>query len=456
MSGLLSAFHVGVSGLFAARMATENAQHNIANANTPGYSRQRLSLVQHHPQITPWGAVGMGVKVDGIDRITSRFLEAEMLRQHSALSSFTTTDQNLEAIEQVMGSTNADRIGDAMGAFFDSWSDLGTPPATEGKRQAVVSAGENLARQFNHVTRQLGDIRQQNAVQLEQRTGEVNALLQRVADLNTEIIRSDSRQAVANDLVDMRGQALAELSKLVDFETIERSDGSLDVAIGGVSVVTRNNVQELRLEGGTDPSDPSRSLVTGRRNPIEIRLREGELGALLEVQDQLIPDVQRQLDGLADDLMSRVNALHESGTGPGGAGVAFFQGSGANGISVNGVLVADPGRVVTGESGAPGDNGLALEIAALAELSADGSSTLKGRYQSLVVGLATERASVANLREGQEVIAEGTRQRLENVRGVNVDEELADLVLYQRAFEASARVISTVDSMLDTLINRMI
>jgi flagellar hook-associated protein 1 FlgK len=174
------------------------------------------------------------------------------------------------------------------------------------------------------------------------------------------------------------------------------------------------------------------------------------------MSNELLPRIRQQLDDLAKTIIGRVNELHRQGVSSGGAGVDLFTGTDASTFAVNSAVVNNPGLVVTGRSGDDGDNELALEIAGLAE-SADGDGvSINEKYSNLIVDLATQRSSYRTLTESQGTIVQSTRNRLDAERGVNLDEELANLVLYQRSFEANARVIRTIDEMLDTVVNGMI
>jgi flagellar hook-associated protein 1 len=457
-TGLFGALDASISGMFSSRMATQVATHNIANANTPGYSRQSLRVSSAVPLITTFGAIGRGTVIGSIERAQSDFLQAQLVQQNAIFGNYAELDSALSSVEDILGSTDNDRVGDALSEFFASYSDLATPPMSEGKRQAVVSQAQKLALQFREIDLALNALERDNRAAVGTSVDEVNSLLERVALLNSQVVAASSRGGEPNDLIDQRGQLLDELSNLTRFDLNERTDGSVDVSVEGRALVTRGNVNELRMVEETDLNGQVRQTVQfGGRNPITVDFQAGQISGRSKLSNDILPRVRQQLDELARSIADQVNALHRQGVSSGGAGVDLFTGTDASTFEVNQAVVTNPSLVVTGRSGVVGDNELALEIAALAETVVGGETrSLNEQYSTMIVDLATQRSSYRTLAESQGTIVQSTRNRLEGERGVNLDEELANLVLFQRSFEANARVIRIVDEMLDTVVNGMI
>ncbi len=457
-TGLFGALDASISGMFSSRLATQIANHNIANANTPGYSRQSLRISSATPLITTFGAIGRGTVVGSIERAQSNFLQAQLVQQKVLYGNYSELDNALTSVEDILGSTENDRIGDALNEFFGAYSDLATPPMSDGKRQAVVSQAQRLSLQFREIDQALNSLERDNRRAVSTSVDQVNLLLGKVAEFNSQIVAASSRGGEPNDLIDQRGQILDELSNLTRFDLNTRTDGSVDVSIEGRALVTRGHVNELRVVEEEDLNGQVRQTVQfGGRNPIIIDFQSGQMAGRANMTNEVIPKIRRQLDELAKSIIDQVNSLHRQGVSSGGAGVDLFSGSDASTFTVNQAVVNNPALVVTGRSGDAGDNELALEIAALAESVAGGKDlSLNEQYNNLIVDLATQRGSYRTLAESQETIVESTRNRLEADRGVNLDEELANLVLFQRSFEANARVIRIIDEMLDTVVNGMI
>ena len=454
---LFGALNVGVSGLFVSRAATNLINHNIANANTPGYSRQYLDVQALTPQSSPFGMLGRGVGAVGIGRITDTFVEENLYRQTSLLGTYASINESLRNVEGILGGVDNDRLGNAMSAFFDSYSELANAPDDSGRRQNVLRRAQALAFQFRDISASLLSEERDVVRKMESQVADANALMQRVADLNGSIVTSGGGGA-ASDLVDQRNLLLNKLSEIVTFNTHKRPDGSVDVIVQGRSMVTRNVVQELTLDTAFDrEGKPDHRLMMGASQTLDVPLQSGTLAGLVRTANEILPDVRADLDKLALALRDQVNALHREGVSTAGGGLDLFTGNSAADLAVGNAIVADPSRLATGRSGEAGDNEIATAIAALRDsLSGESGRSLQDLTLELVIGVAGERGTFQTLLEGQVTVVEGVAARLEEARGVNVDEELAYLLQYQRAFEANARVIQSVDQMLDTLINRMI
>lgn len=456
--GLFDALGVGVSGMFTSQLATQIVNHNIANANTPGFTRQAIRIGNAFPALTTLGTIGRGSLVLGVTRSRDQFLARQLVEQQAQLSGYEVFDETLASVEQIMGSLDNDRIGNAMNEFFAAWSDLATPPVGDGKRQAVLSQGQRLALQMREVHTALAGLERDARAGIDDEVAEVNVLLRGVAQLNEMIVANKVGEQLPNDLLDQRDFLLENLSQLTRFTTNDRGDGSVDVVIEGRAVVTRGHVNELRvtLEEGLD-GQVTKKAVFGGRDPVVVDFQTGRMVGNLKLANETLPELRKQLDGLAVTLMQRVNELHMQGVTDRGSGLAFFTGTGASNIEVNEAFAGNARLVVSGRSGSDGDNSLALEIAALGTAAGEGdTSSLNELYGTIVVGLSSQQGSYRALRESQDAITQSVRNRFESDRGVNLDEELSNLVMFQRSFEANARVIRAVDEMLDTLINGMI
>ena len=456
--GLFSALDVAVSGMFVSQLATQVVNHNIANANTPGYSRQALRIGSHVPLAVSYGAIGRGAQSQGVVRSQNEFLQQQVVEQSALLGDYEAMDETLRSIEQIMGSMDDDRLGTAMNDFFASWSDLATPPMTDGKRTSVVKQAERLALQFNEIDDALGTLERDTRMSYEAYVGEVNMILDQVAELNGQIVANTVGSQKPNDLMDQRDQLLDELSSIARFTTVQRDDGTADVILEGRSLVTRSNVNHLRVEEYDLPDGSvGRRAVFGGRSPVEVPFQSGALAGYQRMSNEIIPELRGRIDELAAKVIDQVNALHEQGVTDGGTGVSLFMGDSAATMSVNTAVVNNVHLVATGRTGSEGDNELALMIAELGTSLQEGEDqTLNERYSQMIVEVATERGTYDSLRTGQESIVQAARGRLEAERGVNLDEELANLVMFQRTYEANARVVQTVNSMLDTLVNGMI
>lgn len=456
--GLFSALDVAISGMFVSQLATQVVNHNIANANNPGYSRQMLRIGSKVPLSMSYGAIGRGASSLGVDRAQNKFLQQQVVDQRALLGTYDSMDETLRSIEQIMGSMEDDRIGSALNDFFASWSDLATPPIDDGKRTAVVKNAEQLALQFNEIDQSLSTLQRDTRATYDTYVADVNQILEQVAHLNGQIVAGTVGTEVPHDLIDQRTQLLDELSAVTRFTTVNRADGTADVIVEGRALVTRGEFNALRVqEYAKSDGSVGRRAVFGGRDPVEVPFQAGALAGYQQMTNDMIPKLRSDLDALANQVMQQVNALHQQGITERGRGVALFTGNSAATMSVNSAVSNDVRLIATGRSGEAGDNELALEIAQLnTTLQGGRSQTLNEQYTQLIVEIATERGTYDSLFTGQQSIVEAARSRLEAEKGVNLDEELANLLMYQRTYEANARVVRVVDDMLNTLVNGLI
>lgn len=456
--GLFSALDVAISGMFVSQLATQVVNHNIANANNPGYSRQMLRIGSKVPLTLSFGSIGRGASALGVDRAQNKFLQQQVVDQRALLGTYGSMDETLRSIEQIMGSMGDDRIGASLNEFFAAWSDLATPPMDDGKRTAVVKNAEQLAMQFNEIDASLATLQRDTRATYDSYVTDVNLILEQVATLNGQIVASSSGGEVPHDLIDQRTQLLDALSEVTRFTTVNRADGTADVIVEGRALVTRGEVNPLRVqEFAQADGSVGRRAVFGGRDPIAVEFQAGALAGYQKMTNDTIPRLRADLDTLAARIMGQVNALHQQGITERGRGVALFTGSSAATMAVNSAVSNDVRLVATGRSGEAGDNELALEISALNTTLQPGErQTLNESYTQLIVEIATERGTYDSLFTGQQSIVEAAQSRLEAEKGVNLDEELANLLMYQRTYEANARVVRVIDDMLNTLVNGMI
>ncbi len=453
MPGLTSIMDNGLSGLFLARVALQTVSHNIANVNTPGFSRQNVLMTARLPLQMAYGAIGRGAQIDEVRRMTDAYLVEKDRNQNALLAGYTEIDSNLGEIEAIFGSVSDDHLGTSLTSFFKAWSDLATPPISGSNKQAVVNAAQAVAADFQSTASALSDLERGLNDGIEQELGDLNGLLRRVADLNRQILYVESQQAQANDLRDQRDALVLEISKLTRISALEREDGTVDVILKGRTLVTRGEAQQLELRRESSGSGGQAQVMVAGTG-VAVTLDAGKLQGMVDSRDLHVADARQALDELARLLAQKVNAIHAQGRTASSREMPFFTGDSAATLSVNSVIANDPDQVAASRSGLEGDNDIALEIAALSTtpLEAGGAETLLDRYNGLIVDLASRSDSSRFLLQSQQNVVETVENRLESVRGVSLDEEGAEMVRYQNAYSAAARVVTAANDMFQTLL----
>lgn len=455
MSNSFSGLYIAVSGLRAQQVGIDVTTHNVANANTPGFSRQRVQLETTPPLNVPGlvggaglGQIGTGVEAEAIQRLRDLFADLQYRGEAGTLAQAKTALETLEQVESVFDEPSESGIAAQLAAFFDAWQDLADDPSDPGARAVVVQQAAALAARFNRAAQQLGALRQHLNDRVALGVDEVNRLAAQVAELNEQIVWVENGGMRANDLRDRRDLLLDRLAELAQASATEQADGSVTVSLG-----TRALVQD-------DVVDPL-AAVAGAGGMWEVRFASdnalatvsaGELRGLLDARDVQVPGYLARLDGVAAGLMAAVNGLHVAGYGQDGlTGRAFFVGAGAADMAVEAAIAADPGKLGAADAaGQSGNNAIALAIAQLRQAP---SPTPDAAYAALITALGAETQGAKTRAESESAVAQLLERRRQSAAGVSLDEEAVNMLRYQRAYEAAARVITAIDEMLDKLIN---
>lgn len=446
--------NAGRTALLAQQRAITTTGNNIANVNTPGYSRQRTLL-----EAVPADA-GYGVRVAGVEQVVDEFLESRVLGQSTNAAGASARYELLDAVQRLFPVGTAS-VGGALQEFFAAANELATHPEDLAVRTELLGRAGDLAGRLRDAAAGLGAIQREADQRVATVTGDANRLLERVAELNRGIMTSEAAGGSANELRDQRRQALGELSKVLGIRTINKDDGSVDVVSrNGVTLVSGVDAARLEARPGTTVGldgapltdvgvvAPDDSLIALGSDP------GGEIGARLAVRDQDLPDAAADLDLLAVTLRDTVNAVQSDPVGrdlDGLVGGAFFAGTGAADLTV---ALTDPRGIAAAQSLVSGDNANALALVGLqsATQGALSGATLGdyfGALQSRIGGLVRTAEDAATVEEG--LLANVSAQR-DAVSGVSLEEEFTDLIRFQRGFQAATQLISIGDRLLEELI----
>jgi flagellar hook-associated protein 1 FlgK len=472
MLGLFGTLNVATRALSTQRQGTEVAGHNLANVNNPAYARQRIEVSTSLPIPGGLGPQGTGVEATGIRQLRSDVLDRQVIVETSVQGSLEAQQRALEYAQANLGQTldrqatgaagaaaaggvgGQNGLAENLNAFFNSLQGLSTQPTSMSERQALVIKAQDLTTQFQQVSRRLGDVDTLLNQSLASDVETANGLLGDIAKINEQILSVEGTGAVANDLRDIRLQRFEDLAKLGQVTLIEAPGGSVDVAMGGVRLTQADRVIE-QLEV-FDPGD-GRLQVRAVGGGGALDMGGGSIQGTLEARDGALATLRQSLDQLAGSLMGEFNALYSAGYDlRGGTGGLFFEGTDASNIRLAAGLVEDPALIqASGDPAAVGNNEVVLSLARLAEkpLVALGGQTLGQHYGQTVARLGQSLASVNTQLDNQTVVGELLARQRDAVSGVSLDEEMTDLIRYQRAFEASARMVRLVDDMLETVMN---
>jgi len=459
MAGLFDGLEVGKRALATQQLWLNTIGHNIANVNTPGYTRQRVLTTTTIPNDSPVGPVGTGVKATSIKQIRDLFLNQQYRQQNSALGQWSALEKTLTQIESLFSEPESDSLSGLMDDFWNSWSDLSNNPESIAARTALKEQTNLLTNGFHRVYKQLTEMVQSVDNDIQQAVENINNMSDQIASLNVQISRSEIGGENANDLRDKRDYLIEQLSQYVDINVAEQSNGSATVYIGAMAVVEGSSSYDV----GTYKSGASSvavSKVTWAGTEKEIKINDGELKGLIETRDEILPSYMDALDDMAAAMATSVNAAHQTGYGlDGSTGVNFFDMTNisASGIKLSIDIDEDVTKIAASQSGEVGDNINALAIAALknSQVMSRGTMTIGEFYQGLVGQMGVETNKAITLKDSYSLLTSQVDNARQSVQGVSLDEEMAQMIKYQHAYDAAARVITAMDQALDTVINGM-
>jgi flagellar hook-associated protein 1 FlgK len=451
MSSLFGTMSIALSGLLAEQGALDITANNVANANTPGFSRQRPVFLEGDAVPENSLTFGSGVMLDSVQSLRDPILELrlnEETQQHSRLDTMVTALQQIE----VMFSGSSGDLGTQIAKFFSSLEQLSTNPASAPARQGVVTAGSNLATSFRTTVNQLQAQRSNLDLSVGQMVDQVNVLTTQIATLNREISGMENLHQDAGTFIDQRTNLIRQLSALTDV-SIVKSDNSLTVTTAsGYALVAGD--RSFALTSQRDFSGVQH--VFSHDTDITSQLSGGSLAGVLTVRDQKIPALLADLDTLASGLATAINTAHRSGTDlAGNAGGDFFTPppAGGSGAAANfALLITDPSKIAASSDGSAGSNGNLAEMLAVQTQAVAGGQTPTNFYSDLVFRVGSDVANGSAERDASDLILRQLEDQRSSISGVSMDEEAANLIRYERAYQAAARVITTIDEITQTVI----
>jgi flagellar hook-associated protein 1 FlgK len=462
--GILS---TATRSLLTQQKAIDVTGQNIANVNTPGYSRQRVVMEPSAPINFQPGQMGTGVKAAEIQRIYDGFIGGQINGENAKLGQWEATESGLERIELIFNESSGVGLEQAMGEFWSAWQDLVNNPSGYPERTALLSRSETLARTFNTMSANLQQIQLDYDRTIAGTLDEINGLSRQIVDLNDKISQVEIAGQNSNDYRDQREQLLKELSGLIETNTYENDQGQVTVLTGGGRPLVQSphayTLSTVTNAGGLQ--DVVWMDRSGTAVDITASIGGGELKGWLDVRDGFAQDYLDRLDALAGSIMSEVNAVHRNGfgmtidplTGAFSTGQDFFAGTTAATMTVDTAIALDVNRIAAAATAAtvPGDNRNAVAMANLqGRLTMNGASTTFDNYYSaLASGVGNDVRNASANHEYEDAMVTHLENYRESVSGVSLDEEMINLVKFQHAYDAAAKLITTVDDMLNTVLN---
>jgi len=444
--------------LLSHQLAIDVTGTNIANVNTPGYSRQKAVFSSTGGMGVKSGGLQIGVDIGSIERVYDNYLDSQIIQQNQLVGYHETKADILSNVETIFDESKGGGFADLLGRFWGNWQDLSGNPDGQVQRSALLSTADCLAGMFRDISAGLKNIKTSTEQEISSVVTEINSIVSAIGDLNERIVGAGSVQGGANLMQDKRTELLKSLGNLIDINTLEGLDGSVKIFLSnGELLVDGTMTRSLALEPrGTDSSVSDIVFADRPGEAVTGSIKQGKLGALIEARDEIIPQYVNRIDTLATGIADEVNAVHRAGFDRyRNTGIDFFDPvTRAEDMRVNPEISRDLNRIAASSTVAgDGDNALALGGLGQLRLLNDGLSTFSDYYTSIVGRIGQELANSNWSVEHQNNVMDRLSNLRESVSGVSVDEEMVKLIQYQLGYNAAGKLCSVVDEMLDTLMS---
>lgn len=481
-------FSIGRSGLNAAKKSLQTTSHNIANANTEGYSRQRVTQKTNTPVGEGSHVYGTGTNINEVKRIHDTLVESKLRNSMTDKNFHEERTYQLSRIEEVFNEVNSDGLNKILNRFFNSFRELSNQPENETVRAIVRDNAKIVVNDFNRVSKSLTTAKAAIDKKIDASILNINSLTKTVAKLNKEIVRLEVAGGETGDLRDQRDEAVRNISEYFQVHTYEDEHGQFVVnARGAGSLVAGGVNNEVKVgyvipesSGNTEEGQAEIYFQGKPGHPISNSLRSGKLGGAIKTRNHEIVELKKELDQLAYGLSQSTNAIHRRGyvrknipvdqngnaldDGSLGkiTGINFFKDIGKNRgseyIDLSDDVKKDLKNITTALTpNAPGDNRISIAISKLQheKILDEGTTTFEEGYLKSVgkIGLRTAKAKI-DLEQSSGILAQAKSIK-ERLSGVSIDEETANMVKFQHAYDASAKVIKTADEMFDAVMGMM-
>lgn len=448
---LTKIFDISSRSLSVYNKALEVTSHNIVNSANPDYSRQRVLFETENSGIIAGLSWGNGVKIADVLRVRDRLIDARIIGTNQKFADSNRQSQLINDIQRIFSEPSDLGISNLMNNFFNSFTELSASPNSVPLRTNVINAANNLSAKISSVNQSLKTLKNDIKLEFKQKVSTVNSILQQIKQLNQQQFSNANNGTSVNDILDKRDALVDQLSKLVNINVVYDETNSAVISVGGALAVDRMTASEfiaeedngqlnIKVKGGAYPS-----ILTG-----------GELNALSEVYSKKVPSYQTRIDGIISKLVEVVNSEHSKGftnTMPQETGLNFFDGYENGELKVNPKIQRDPNYIAISKDGTEGNGDVALMIAQLSDEKLLNGNTLQDEYSSLINSLGNDGMLQLNYTQANQMVLDELENQKASQSGVSVDEEMTNVLKFQKSYEASAKLISIADEMLKTILN---
>lgn len=449
-------FNTSLTGLFASQKGLSVISNNIANMETQGYARQRLELKTSSNMVGSGVAkqIGSGVISQEVIQVKDNFLINKVRQESGTEGMYSVLRGSLTDIEMVFGENETGSMTDMMKKFFNSLEELAKYPEQNANRVSVLSQANDLANRANYISSELNKITREHDTKIETTISNINELTEKIALINKKIGSSTTENP--NALYDERDRYIDELSKYVDVKVKTNIDNPrlVDISVGGSNLVSGGKMNELK---SMYLAEEDRHVL--HVSAVELNLKSGELMGAIKARNEFLPGYKAEINQVMNTLITEMNAIHQTGFGlDNTTGENLFVGTNAHDIAVNPLLLANPEKLAaSGLVDTVGNSEIAKQMADLRDSKAmsGGTKSMLDYWGGVVFQMGSDLHATndqvtfhGNMKKGFEI-------ERQSVQGVNMDEELANMMEFQRFYQANAKMVSMIDKTFDTLFQMM-
>ncbi len=460
MSATFFGINVASSGLAAQQLALSVVAKNIANANDPTYKRQRLTTTEGMPlaesqdgTVTGGLTIGSGVQTGEIQRVRNALIENRLVESGEASAEWEFMSTTMHQIEAVLGEPGDSGLQNELDQFWASWNDVATTPDSTSLRTTLVENTESLCSRIQYLYNQINSTVADLNVSAVDAVTNINDIASEIANINSQVATLSSSRADVNELLNKRDGLVQDLAKIVSIDQHGESGTDFVISIGGRVLVQGTQASTLtnEIDGNGNQA------ICWADDGEEVIVQGGQLNALKNLRDTMIPDYLSQLNDFASALVEQINTIHSTGKTLDGndGGNIFVAASTAANIAIDSSVLDDPSLIAASSTGATGNGDIATQIAALGDSKDNANKTsINEMYRALVSDIGSATASAEKQAEAANLSYEQYSTQQQSISGVSLDEEMTNMIMFQQAYNACSRVLTVMDEMLGVLIEK--
>jgi flagellar hook-associated protein 1 len=446
------------------QQAIDIASHNVSNANNKDYSRQKVVFAS----VVGEKSNGAGVRIQDIQRMRDVLNDSQIRKYLSQNSDAQTRSSYLSQIETVISEPTDNGISNYISTFFNAWDTLTTNPTSTGARSNIIQSAQEISTRFKEILDGLNSVKNSVQNDVSVKVDQVNSDLKEICSLNQKIYELEVRGDKANDLTDQRDKVINDLSNLVNINVNINDKGTAIVSVGGIQGADLNNYNQFQV---LNENGKIKIVTTGDKN-IGAYLTGGEIFASVDLYSNKIPDYINNYQNLATSFANSVNSIHKTGytlsqSGVSTTNINFFGKYDDEGklvvfdngeLIINSDILNNPSNIAASDTANNDGNGnIAGKIARLGEtkISTLNNQTILESYNSILSKIGSDKVSSDNTVDSSNLVLQQLDNQKSSVSGVSLDEEMSNILIYQRAYDASSKLIKVADELMQTLLGMM-